>query len=59
MPGKPNSDDGAWVRGAVARFESPLTPWTLPHAFMTHESLDAITTTWSTPLEVILSRFSM
>ena len=25
MPGKPNLDDGAWVRGAVARFESPLT----------------------------------
>ena len=25
MAGKPNPDDGAWVRGAVVRFESPLT----------------------------------
>src|SRR3954464_14452721 len=25
MPGKQASDDGPWVRGAVARFEGPLT----------------------------------
>ncbi|MBV8229724.1 MAG: sigma-70 family RNA polymerase sigma factor [Planctomycetaceae bacterium] len=25
MPGQPNPDDGPWVRGAVDRFEGPLT----------------------------------
>ena len=25
MPGKTTTDDGSWVRGAVARFEGPLT----------------------------------
>src|SRR5262245_10298276 len=25
MPGKPSADDGTWVRGAVDRFEAPLT----------------------------------
>src|SRR5689334_19503905 len=25
MAGQPNSDDGPWVRGVVARYESPLT----------------------------------
>lgn len=38
---------------------SPLTPLTLPQAFMTHASFDAMTATMSTPLPFSSPSFSM
>lgn len=38
---------------------SPVTPFALPQALMTHASLKATTATTSTPLSLIASKFSM
>jgi hypothetical protein len=60
MPaGQPYSLEKKVLVSLKNRTSSPLTPLTLPQAFMTQLSLDAMVATMSTPFSLNLERFLM